>query len=355
MKPIIINGDILCGTQISGIPRYAFEVVRSVDEIMQTSEQSAKVILCYPSHKALNVNNLLEIQTVPLECHGKRFGSSVLRKYVNQYDGICCHLGNGISYNRNGITCIHDIRAVETRDYDNKSKRIEFELMKWSAKLQNTTIVTVSEYQKKAIHSYFGIPDDRIHVIPNGWEHLKRIDYDDTIFDRHPEIEKGSYYYSLGSVAKHKNYKWIHEVAKRNPNKMFLVAGNISRNVWGIDEAELKLENVVFLGYVSDEENKSLMKNCKAFLHPSKYEGFGIPPLEALSLGKKIIVANATCLPEIFGKSAVYFDPDDYDVDIERLENIEVNNSEEILRKYTWENAARKWIDLFEKMGGGIA
>ena len=69
-----------------------------------------------------------------------------------------------------------------------------------------------------------------------------------------------------------------------------------------------QLRNVILLGYVSDEEVKALMQKCKAFVFPSYYEGFGIPPLEALSAGARIIIARSASLPEIYGNAALYID-----------------------------------------------
>jgi glycosyltransferase involved in cell wall biosynthesis len=83
------------------------------------------------------------------------------------------------------------------------------------------------------------------------------------------------------------------------------------------------------------------MKNCKAFLFPSIYEGFGIPPLEALSHGTKIIISNAACLPEIYGDCAYYIDPYDYEVDLEKLLKCEVKPPDECLSRYSWEKSAK--------------
>jgi glycosyltransferase involved in cell wall biosynthesis len=152
----------------------------------------------------------------------------------------------------------------------------------------------------------------------------------------------------LGSVAKHKNYKWIYEVAARNNNIQFVVAGNISKKAWGIDNSAFELENIIFTGYVTDEENKALINSCWAFLQPSKYEGFGIPPLEAIALGKKALVSNVTCLPEIYEGYAPMFAPDDYDVNIEELLAQDTNPSEPLIEKYTWKKVAQSWLKLFD-------
>ena len=91
---------------------------------------------------------------------------------------------------------------------------------------------------------------------------------------------------------------------------------------------------------------KALMTYCKAFIFPSYYEGFGIPPLEALSVGAKIIVSDRASLPEIFGKAAVYISPDDPYVNLSELMKEETTGSEEILDAYSWEKQAYKLNQL---------
>ena len=77
------------------------------------------------------------------------------------------------------------------------------------------------------------------------------------------------------------------------PDKTFVVAGGKDLRAFG-DDAEAKdTHNVFYPGYVSDAENAALMKHCKLFLHPCVFEGFGIPPLEALALGAPVALANA--------------------------------------------------------------
>ena len=127
---------------------------------------------------------------------------------------------------------------------------------------------------------------------------------------------------------------------------LYRLAGNISAKDWGIDESGFKQNNVVFVGFVSDEENKSLLTHCRACIQPSKYEGFGIPPLEAIALGKNIMVSNATCLPEIYGSIVQPFNPDDYDIDIDKYIEASQNGASKLLEKYTWEKVAKNWYNL---------
>ena len=178
---------------------------------------------------------------------------------------------------------------------------------------------------------------------------MKHVTPDESIFDKMPGVKKGEYFYALGSLAKHKNFKWIREVARRSPDKTFVVAGGKDLRAFG-DDAEAKdTHNVFYPGYVSDAENAALMKHCKLFLHPAVFEGFGIPPLEALALGAPVALANATCLPELYGDTARYFDPYDYDVDLDALAAQPVAAPDEVLKKYSWNKTAEFWLHEMEK------
>ena len=106
------------------------------------------------------------------------------------------------------------------------------------------------------------------------------------------------------------------------------------------------LPNVVLAGYLSDGEVKALMQSSKAFVFPSYFEGFGIPPLEALSCGTNIIVAKASCLPEIYGNCAHYIDPDNTDVDLDALLKEPVEGPKDVLQTYTYANGAKLFHDL---------
>ena len=91
------------------------------------------------------------------------------------------------------------------------------------------------------------------------------------------------------------------------------------------------------------------MRHCKAFLHPAVFEGFGIPPLEALSQGAKILLSNASCLPELYGDTAAYFDPCGYDVDLDALLAQPVSKPDKLLEKYSWDKTARFWAEQFRR------
>ena len=111
----------------------------------------------------------------------------------------------------------------------------------------------------------------------------------------------------------------------------------------------MKTNNIHFTGYLSDGEVKALMQHCRAFIHPAIYEGFGIPPIEALSCGAELIVSTATCLPEIYERSVHYIDPYNYNIDIDKLLSEPVEPASQVLGKFDWEREARKLYDILSK------
>lgn len=208
-------------------------------------------------------------------------------------------------------------------------------------------IVTGCEYVKKEICECYHVNPKRVKVTCHGWQHINPDIGDETIFDRLPTIKKGKYYFSLGNISKRKNTMWFIRYAEKHPESMFLLSGRVSD--FFVDD--MHPDNIILLGYTSDEEMIALMRYCKVFVFPSFYEGFGIPPLEAISLGAKAIVARSSCLPEVFGDSVYYIDPNDTDVSLDDLLKTNlVKDSEEILKKYSWEKAAIVLKDLIYEL-----
>ena len=152
------------------------------------------------------------------------------------------------------------------------------------------------------------------------------------------------------SLQKRKNLKWIANYAANHPNDFFAISGKQISGMVSDDLEILKtLKNVIFLGYVSDGQVKALMQNCKAFVFPSYYEGFGIPPLEALSVGAKIIISDIPSLKEIYKDCAYFINPDDTNINLEDLLKIQVSPPQKILEYYSYENAAKMFYKELKK------
>ena len=346
MRPIVINGTVLCDP-ITGIPRYVYEVVTRLDALLEGT--GLDVRLAYrDDDRPLHLPPMKNIRVVPLRAVKYFYNMAVLPRYLKANGAFYLGLASDVTLQRDSVVVLHDIRPL-VMDTDRGMFRFKFWVHCLSVKAFAKRVYTVSYEQRELISRRLGIPKERIGVTYNGWEHMQRCPADESIFDRLPGVKKGEYFYALGSMAKHKNYKWIREVARRNSDKTFVVAGGKDLRAFGDDTEAQDTHNIFYPGYVQDGENKALMQHCKAFLHPAVFEGFGIPPLEALSQGAPILLSNASCLPELYGKTARYFDPYDYEVDLDALLAQPVEPAGEVLEKFSWDRTAAFWLEELKK------
>lgn len=349
MKPIVINGTVLCD-QITGIPRYVYEVVTRLDPLLAGTGLDVRIAYRDDGRK-INLPPLQNIQLVPLKAVRYCYNLFVLPAYLRRTGAFYLGLASDMLMTHHSEVVLHDIRPL-VMDTDRGFFRFKFWVHCLSTRHFAQRVYTVSDDQRHLIAGKLHIPLEKIGVTYNGWEHMQRAAADESIFDKLPGVEKGKYFYTLGSLAKHKNYRWVREVAKRNPDKTFVVAGGKDLKSFGDDAEAVDTANIFYPGYVSDGENKALMQHCKAFLHPALFEGFGIPPLEALSLGAKVLLSNASCLPELYGDCAQYFDPNDYEVDLDALLAKPVTEPDKLLEKYSWDKTARFWLAQLNRYAG---
>ncbi len=347
MKKIFVNGVGLTNSEIYGVERYTYEILLELDKIV--APNSIIVLIPQQSQRELLFNNIIveKIDSNLYDPNKRKFWNSLrFRNYVKQRDGLILDLALKLPLLGGNIVAIHDcITEKIIQNCDTFRKKIEryYYMFRAFINLKRSNIViTVSEHAKNDIANYYKIPLKKIKVIYPGWQHFNRIQEDDSIISE-LNLKEGKYCFSLGTQHYHKNFKWIAEAAKQNPNYSFVVAGS---RKWSSQENYLgydKIDNLYFTGYISDEQVKSLMKHCKAFIQPSFYEGFGMPPLEAMSTGSKCIVSNATCLPEIYGDSVWYIDPYDYEnINIDEIMRAPIEDNSKVLKKYSWKKSAKK-------------
>jgi glycosyltransferase involved in cell wall biosynthesis len=352
MKTSMINGYFLC-RKLTGIERYAYEITKRLDTISSPGEVSIIIPGDFeniPSYKNLNVIKYKKVQPhlywqmVALQGYLLRHREYIILDFGN----TCLPLAPGIIF-------LHDIYCeFFPEDFTGLRDKLVRHYNKWQYRLiakKAKKIVTVSKFSKNQIAETYHVDPNRISVIYSSWDHFRTIKADYSVFDDYPILLQKQFYFSLGSLSKRKNIRWIVEYAAKYPDSLFAISGTILSTTQ-IDnmDAITSLKNILLLGYLDDSKIKALMETCKAFILPSYYEGFGLPPLEALSCGAKIVISNAASLPEIYGKTAHYIDPFNTDIDLDVLLQEPVESPHTILEKYSYDTAAEQILSLIRKI-----
>jgi glycosyltransferase involved in cell wall biosynthesis len=350
---IAINGESWCHN-LTGIERLAVEVTEALDELVQPGQ----VELVVPSN-AKNVPALKNIKVIHIEYEAASFPKwtqFVFQKYVITHHAVSLDYSNTCPVFVPGIEFLHDIYCkLYPQDFTSardKLVRLYSNFMYRTIAKHARRIITVSEYTKKTIVDTYHISPNRVSVVYSGVGQYRNIPADTAVFERLPLLKDRQFYFTLGSLSTRKNLKWIADHAELYPQEVFAVSGKALMNVVPPELEKLKrLPNVIMTGYLSDSEVKALLASCRAFVFPSYFEGYGLPPLEALSCGAPVIISNRTSLPEIYGKCAHYIDPDKPDVSLDLLLTELVESPEKLLKKYTLENTAKRLYDILKEIG----
>lgn len=341
MKKIAFNGFLFSQRQ-TGTMRYTREILLELDKIARKGEFSL-VVPVYAEY----VPKLKNIEVV-------RYGKtkSCLWEQWDFPRYLRCSKQEQFNFNNTfpifkpGMLIIYDIAYKLHPEFGaslhGKISNLYHRVVYSIAAKKKFPIVTVSYFSKFQLIDTYHVAPDRITVIGSAWQHFVEFGTDRSIIDRY-SLEQGKFYFTLASLSIMKNTKWVIEAAKRNPMELFVLAGGKAS---ADNEKYDTLPNLILTGYITDDQIKALMQACKAFIYPSIYDGFGLPPLEALSQGAKVICSNAACLPEIYGSSVHYIDPYDTDVDLEALLAEPVAPPDLALGKYSWEKGARVLYDM---------
>lgn len=258
------------------------------------------------------------------------------------------------------IVTIHDVNHLVF--YKNLSffQKIYARIMLNTAVNNSNIIFTVSEFSKKEILKYLNLKLSKIYVIYpainleiSNSKNLDNINLSD------------KYLLYVGNVKPHKNLKnliFAYKKLKLKNIKLLIVGKKeglitVDKSLFELIDKDIFLkQNVVFTGYVSDKTLYSLYNNALLFVFPSLYEGFGIPPLEAMACGCPCVVSNVASLPEVCGDAAYYVNP--YDVNdiakgIEKVltdENLRqdlIRKGFENVKRFSWEKSASKILEVF--------
>lgn len=256
------------------------------------------------------------------------------------------------------VTVIHDLQALHYPEYFTNVEKAVLKAS-WKRVVKNADkVVGISNYVKNDIEEHYGTKN--VVAIHNP------IVIKDTFVDFHDlqkkyGIKDNEYYYTVSSLLPHKNLKTILEVIKKIvydnialPKKL-LISGVGGKQLEEIkrylDNYKLN-DNVILTGFISNEERNTLMKHANAFVFPSVFEGFGMPPIEAMLLGSKVLTTKCTSLEEVtMGRCNYVNDAFNIDDWINKLKEIKEKEKKVIpFPEYEVKKIAQEYLDLFDSL-----
>ena len=293
MVPVTVNGRY-AAKRLTGVQRYAVEIVRRLGDRCRVI--GTDVPDGVRGHR-------WEQATLPLRCRGSLLWSP-------------CNTGP-LAVRRQVVT-IHDATYADTPECFSRPFAAWYRFLLPRLACRVRRLMTVSEFSRNRLAELTGLAPTDIDVVPNGVDpRFAPPSADAVAAVRAKHDLPGPYVLTLGSIEPRKNLATLlrawPRVAERRPDLTLALAGggNAIYGSVGIDPASLP--RVRLLGYVDDAALPALYGGCETFVFPSVYEGFGLPPLEAMACGVAVVCSDATALPEVVGDAAVMVNPKDAD------------------------------------------
>lgn len=268
-----------------------------------------------------------------------------------------------ILYHRAAVTTIHDLTTV--RFYNPSKNWLLFKfkqfiyglVIKISAK-KSKHIITISNFEKEDITDYTHIKPEKVTVT------LEAADKIDVASEEFTSLKNTQYLMYVGRSLPHKNLERLIDafvfLKEAHPDLKLVFVGKkdhlMERHVAYAQEHGV--EDIITTGYVSEGQLRWLYENTACYVFPSLSEGFGLPSLEAMMHGAPVASSNATCLPEINGDAAHYFDPLNVSDMAEKINDILTDEklSAELIKKghkqatkYSWKRMAEQTLEVYKK------
>ncbi|NIC25147.1 glycosyltransferase family 4 protein [Serratia plymuthica] len=301
---------------------------------------------------------------------GKRSGhyweQVELPRYLKKCGGgILINLGNTgpISY-KNQVVTHHDVTYKKfPQSYSRKFRTIYNIIVPLMLK-NSRSLITVSEFSKKEISDVYHYDLNKINVIYNA---------SSNVFKRNSgcssQDASDKFFLAVSSPNFHKNFHGLVKAFSETEGLSgfsLKIIGEKSKNFNGIEFEKFVGEmsnQIEFLGRVSDDELANLYSKAYAFIFPSFYEGFGIPPLEAQACGCPVLSSNAASMPEVLSDSALFFDPNSQEEIKNAMKFIATNPDARLqliekgyqnIKRFSWHNSAKKLSLIIDDLQGSI-
>ncbi len=268
-------------------------------------------------------------------------------------------------FNKKSVSTIHDLGCWDCPSTDKKYMSLYFRILYKKASANDKKVVTVSNFSASRIKDILKVKDENICVAYNGLSELFLCaDHDRDVQNavRKKYDLPQNYILCLSTVEPRKNLRLLIDAycSLIEDEKMDINLVLAGRKGWKVDHlmegiSERCANKIHFTGFIDDVDLPYIYQLADIFVFPSVYEGFGIPPLEALSQGTPVLSSDSTSLPEVLGDSALYFKNNSLEDLIKKLRVMIDESSDRvtsdidgIIKKYNWMDSAKKILDFMK-------
>ena len=301
---LVVNGRFLTRAP-TGVDRFATELLRACF----SSSNAPRPLAVVPPGAPVREPRLLDTQPV-----GRRGGHA-----WEQFDLPRARAGRALinlcntapAWLEPQLVVIHDAATAATPSNYTPAFRAWYRVLLTLLMRRARVVATVSRFSADELQRHFGRRRAGIEIIGEGGEHILREAADTRVIDR-LGLRGRRFVLAVGSSSANKTFSaTLQAVQALAQTDVLLVAtGAVAAGVFG-RQADLTSDRLVAAGYVSDGELRALYEHAVCFAFPSRYEGFGLPPVEAMCCGCPVVVSRRAALPEVCADAALYCDPDD--------------------------------------------
>lgn len=268
-----------------------------------------------------------------------------------------------VFYSGKTVTSIMDLTTARFRNPSKNPVVFSFKqlIYKWLVKRvahKSKRIIAISEFAKNDIAEYTQVNKDKITVTYLAADKITESSQPLT------KLKDKQFIMYVGRPQPHKNLRRLIDafaVIQKNHAELYLVLAGKKDALYLQHEQYVKkmgLKNVYFTDFVSEGQLRWLYENTAAYIFPSLSEGFGLPGLEAMVHGAPVVSSNATCLPEIYGDAAIYFDPLDINDIVEKINSVlgnaklrdrltKIGHQQAV--KYSWDKMAKQTLQVYKE------
>lgn len=313
---VLVNARFLTQT-LTGVQRYSLELVETLYRLLNCGALNGErhsLLLLAPSGTKGG-----DLQRIPLKRVGRLSGTlwSQLELPRHAKNGVLWSPANaGPIHHACHVVTIHDAAVLDHPEWFSARFAAWYRFLLPRLAKNAVRILTVSEFSRERLAETLAMDPERISVVPNGVDtrfETIRPDAAETVLKRLGLPR--NYVLALGSLEPRKNIggllsAWTLLLARKEIDEdVHLVVAGGKSSLFRDAKLPALPERVVLTGYVTDEDLPALYSRALAFVYPSLYEGFGLPPLEAMACGAPVVTSGSTSIPEVTGNAALYVDP----------------------------------------------